>query len=617
LLFALTWTVLYLIHPSWALPIPATQRALLYFGMIIYFSALALIANRWGDPLDLDKPIIIFPKELLQYIKDNLWLLIICSLAMLLHIKPISSPIYLVGDEALFLQNGLWIYDYFGAAWHKAAQYAFWIAAVLALIIARKRSKLKSIEGPSSDNEDGPNKFLVLFLGMGLLVIYFILIRDLPYSLTMIRYPPLQKFLYLFGYFIFGINYMAPRLIQLAFYILGAVYIYRIIILYYEKDTALLGATVYLFSPIIFSYAHFAELSSGVIFFIIAISYYFLRYLMYQEGRSLMLATFFLGTGFLYKRDIFLMFFMCCGYVVFHVFRNRDFPLLKSLKILSLALFPIIPWMIIGKYFNWRNTDISLSEFTSFEKMTEWMLMIPESLSWGVFLLFIFSVFYIFIAKRDTITLYMGMIFTGFYLFYTAQYLGSWIRMSSAFYPTIALFLALFLKWFSRQIKWKHSFKAIYAVLTVYLIIICAVPSLSAKLITYRDFKAHYFPNEMAMNWIRDNVQDGEKVLSFRFKPDMYYREKFGMDNIIIDSHWYNLEGVRDSSPDRLMAYIKTNSIAYIIFPHSPIFLDSPGNIALRNYVIANNNEFLERARFNYGENYIYIHKFIDKKGGD
>jgi hypothetical protein len=598
---------MFIIYPSWTLPIPVTGRGVLYFGLIAYFVFLAYIVNRWVKALSVNAPPIVCSTDFLKHVKDNSGLLIICLIAVLLHIVPISSPIYLVGDEALFLLNGLWIYDYFGAFWHEAAKYAFWVIILLTLVKAKIKSTGNSDKSLSHHETKRSVNYLFIFCGSCFLVIYFILIYDLPFQGRMIRYPPLQNFLYLLSNFIFGINYIGARLWQLIFYILSAVYLYRTINLFSEKETALLGTSIYLFSPIIFAYAHFAELASGLIFFIIIISYYFLRFLIYQDNRGLLLSSFFIGTGFLYKRDIFLMFFICTAYLVFHKIRNREFPMMGPLKVLSLSLFPIIPWLIIGKFFTWRNAWISLSQFTSFNKVTAYLLSIPAQLSWVIFFLFVLSFFYVFLAKRSHLSFYWLWLFIAFYCFYTSQHIpiDAVHRFSMAFYPTIAVFISLFLSGIVHKIRWKHTYKMIFTVLTIYLIFLSSVPSFSEQLISYRNVKEQYFPNKQAMQWIRDNVKDGEKILSIRFKPDLYYSDKYGIDKSMIHSFWYNLG--EHSTPEKIVLYCRVNKISYIIFPYGPKFGANPINEAIRNYL--KENQYIETAKFNLGENYIYILK--------
>ncbi|MCK5506099.1 MAG: hypothetical protein KAJ10_13115, partial [Thermodesulfovibrionia bacterium] len=213
-------------------------------------------------------------------------------------------------------------------------------------------------------------------------------------------------------------------------------------------------------------------------------------------------------------------------------------------------------------------------------------------------------------TRRNQLTLFMGFLFISFYGFYTSQAVHVAVdRFAMAFYPTIAVFLALLLSGIAHKIKWKHALKLISFVVTIYLACLCAVPSFSERLGTFRNIKEQYYPNAKAMQWVRDNLKDGEKVLSFRFKPDFYYSDKYGIDKNKIHSFWYNL-GEHDTS-EKLLAYCRENKISYIIFPYGPKFFD---NLVIRNYLKENkDNEFIEAAKFNLNENYICILKVRDK----
>lgn len=566
--------------------------------------------GRCFQTISINQPIIIHHDDFSIHLKENVWLLLVCLIAAIIHIKYIFTPIYLVGDEALFIQNGLWIYDYFGPFYYKAVKYAFWTVIILTLVAARIRSTANS-DGALSNHKTKFASYLCVSVGVCCLVIYFILIRDLSFDITVVRYPPLQKFLYLISYYIVGINHLGPRMVQFIFYILSAVYLYRIISLFYDKETALLGASIYLFSPVIFTYAHFAELASGVIFFIIIISYYFLRYLMYQDNRDLLLSSYFIGTGFLYKRDIFLMLFICSAYLVMYKFKNKDLNLMRALKILSLPLFPIIPWLIIGKYFNWRSAWISLSNFTSFDTVISYLLLIQAQMSWTIFFLFIASIIFIFIKRKNHLSLFMGCLFTAFYCFYTSQALTVAVdRFAMAFYPTIAVFLALLLSTFAHKIRWKHSFKSVFLVLTIYLVFLCAVPSLSERLIVFKNVKEQYYPNEKAMRWVRDNIKNGDKILTLRFKPDFFYMDKYDIDPDKIISFWYDHRLDEISTTQKLREFCKLNGVTYILFPDGPYYQKILYRPILSHLKENKVNEFIKIEEFNLHDNYIYICKF-------
>ena len=112
LLFLLSWVTLYLIFPSWALPISVHLRAVVFSALIVYFCISAFFMNRWCNALIVNKPVIVRTIDIGKEVKDNLLLIAVCFIALALHIYPIFYPILIIGDETLHLQGGLWIYEF-------------------------------------------------------------------------------------------------------------------------------------------------------------------------------------------------------------------------------------------------------------------------------------------------------------------------------------------------------------------------------------------------------------------------------------------------------------------------------------------------------------------------
>jgi hypothetical protein len=112
-----------------------------------------------------------------------------------------------------------------------------------------------------------------------------------------------------------------------------------------------------------------------------------------------------------------------------------------------------------------------------------------------------------------------------------------------------------------------------------------------------------FFPSDDAMKWVKDNVDDGEKVLILRVAPAIFYRDKYGVSRDKIVDFWYNLEEV--SNQHRLRTFYRKNEISYIMFSYRTV-----EDINILKYLEGyRGNEFSEAAKFNLGENYIFIHK--------
>jgi hypothetical protein len=300
------------------------------------------------------------------------------------------------------------------------------------------------------------------------------------------------------------------------------------------------------------------------------------------------------------------MFFICILYLIFNKIKNKDLHLKIYLKLLLLSLIPIIPWLIIGKFFTWRKYEIIWSHFISFDKLISYFSIIPSEMSWIIFFFFLFSIVFVLATKKDALSLFFGFVFLAYYLFYTADITEKIDRFSMAFYPTIAVFLAQFISTIAHKIKWKYSFTLIFSILTIYLILICTIwqlPPLHAKYVTYKDIESRYFPSDKAMKWVKNNVRDGEKILILRVAPAIFYRDKYGINRNKIIYFGYDLRKV--STPHKLKTFCNKNKISYIMFSYS---IDE--KLELMKYLKANrNSEFIEVAKFSLDKNYIFIYK--------
>jgi hypothetical protein len=391
---------------------------------------------------------------------------------------------------------------------------------------------------------------------------------------------------------------------------LGAIYLYRTMLLYSDEHTALIGASIYLFLPVMFLYAGLAELGCGTVFFITAISYYFLRYIKNHDGRDIVLASFLIGTGFLYKRPILLMVFICSAYLIYSRIKNRDINLSMSIKIILLSLVPIIPWMVIGKFFTWRNYKIVMSNFIPpHGKVFTYLLQLPSDISWILFILFISSIIYVLLVKKSNLSLFFLLLFIAHYFFYAIDMGSRSPRFSMAFYPTISVFIALFISYMVNLIQMKHAFRITFVILLSYLIAICTIPSLNAQYLKSIEFiKLEEYPSERAMRWVRDNVRDGEKILTLRIMTALFYRDKYKIEKNKIIDFWYELDDV--STPEKLKKLSVDNGVTYIVFPYGAVYDEY---FPILKYLKENKeNEFTNVTEYNMGDNFIFIYKYSE-----
>ncbi len=631
-LFYLSWICLYLVFPAWISRHTIFQgndlinlsdpfaRSFVILGLITFFSISAYIINRIFSTLIIDKPVIIKSNDWFQHIKDNIWLVIVCCLSVVLQIYPLSIV------EVGYVNQGVWLYDLSSNFWHRffdfPIQYGFWSGIILVFLIVKKTNAIDSLSKCLSEKSSICKSNILLNLICLISLFGFISLYSFfyPYSggevSQVLRYPPVSKLFNLFTYYGFGVSHIGPRIVQLIFYLLSAVYLYRTIYLFYEKGTALLGATIYLFSPAIFFHASMSFFACGAVFFMIIISFYFLKFMRNNDNRDLILTTYFIGIGFMYKRSVLLMFMICLAYLLLDTMKKRDLSMTVHIKILLLSLLTIVPWLKIGPGIYkaiWTN-------LITFDELIVFAMMIKSQISWIVLLLFLVSIIYVLFSKKDDLLLFYGLFFTAYYSFFTLMEAGEFNhRYAMALYPAIAVSIAHFIFSITQRIRWQHSFKLVSVVFSFYLIFLCLVPRASSNLISfkYEDFEIQYYPIAKATEWIKNMTDSDDKVLSLfipggiQFYVERIYadRDRINPKRFIYYTHsmstdlMYPLQNLKD--------FCDKNKISYIMFPFGPKN-SAPDSGATKEakYLAENSDsELIEVEKFNHEDNYIYIYK--------
>jgi hypothetical protein len=614
LIFFLSWIALIVLYPAWTLPIPVYARAQVFFGLVLYFVLSRNLMNHWFEALEFNQPLFAFPEKFLTIIKNNMWLSVLCIVAICLQgYQSMTNPVLMYGDEAIHLNGGLWIYKYLDSRWHHYFQYAVW---GLLVMVVWKRKIIKAVITSVYSRCQSDKLYMslcVLLIGI-IFSGYFYLLRDLSHDPGMVRYPPVSRFIYLASYLLMGITSVGPRILQMMLYVSAAIYLYRIIMLFGSREAAVIGASLYLFLPIPFFYAHTAELGSGTVFFITACSYYLLRHIESGDNRDLLISSFLISLGSLYHNLVFLMFFISTAYLVIIKMlpKGRNVISVNTFKVMLISLVPVIPWMIIRRFFTWRNYDIIWPHLWLPERYWEFLSLINTNLSLVLFSLFLISAA---AAMRDSnreIWIYFGLLFVGYFLFLVADWVPQSARLSMVFYPPIAVFLSVFFSKAVQNIKWRNASKLIYGAFIIYLMAISMLPPLNESFYLEEKSKVERYPSEQAVRWIDETLKDGERILTLRMLPIEFYRVKFGIDKEKIVDLVYGLDDI--STPDALKAFCARNKISYIMFPYST----KPPKFIIKRVIVEEiltylkenkHNDIIPAASFSIGENFIYVYK--------
>jgi len=276
----------------------------------------------------------------------------------------------------------------------------------------------------------------------------------------------------------------------------------------------------------------------------------------------------------------------------------------------------ILPWLKIGPGV-YKSVWANLIEF---DELIVYLMMIQSQISWIILSLFLGSIVFILFSKIDNLLLFFGVYFIAYYLFFTLMEAGEINhRYAMALYPAIAAFLAHFIFSISQRIKWKHFFKVMSLILTVYLIFLCLVPRSSSNLITfkYKDFELQQYPIEQATDWIRNRTKNDDKILflpipwSYKVYIERLYAYKDKIDHDRFVHVTWPIAKELIYPTQNLKKFCYEQNISYVVFPFGPNNAYPAIGASKDIIYLARNSddELREVARFNLEDNYILVYK--------
>ncbi|UCC39553.1 MAG: glycosyltransferase family 39 protein [Candidatus Aminicenantes bacterium] len=453
LAFFIMWIFFYLFFPSWLLPVSTANRVLIYVVLWAFFLVNGGLFYKWNMSYVEEGLFKISKSRIFSFIRENRILAIVLLLFSALQVYPMFMPIRTGGDEAYHADNGLEILRVINIKIGQFLPIDFhWIfklliVSLIAIFIPIRRSKTKF--GIASFIKK--NKYLFIASLVILLLIIFIIVLKLPHFPRLHRFPPVSKLIHSFTYLLFFPTEFVVRFPQLIFTVLAAVFLFKTVSLCRERREALFAALTFLCLPSVIYFASDGELEAGVVFFIILISYFFLRHLKSGTHKDFILTIFFLGLGFLYKRPLLIMIPLIC----FFLFSRRFMKVDKSfqerffyyLKFIWIGLVPIIPWLVITRFIPGRHYTSSMKNWYDPNIALIYLKDLPKSIGLFLALVLIISLIYCLIWKRDWLSKYYLTLFLLIYVLVTSDY---WLyrfqriefRFAYYFSPSIAIFVS-------------------------------------------------------------------------------------------------------------------------------------------------------------------------------
>jgi 4-amino-4-deoxy-L-arabinose transferase-like glycosyltransferase len=636
LAFFILWVFFYLVFPSWLLPVSAASRVLIYIALWVFFLANGGLFYKWNKSYARERLFIITKSRALSFIRENKILVIVLLFFSVLQIYPMLMPIRTRGDEAYHADNGLEILRVVNIKVGRFLpidfHWFFKLSAILLIVlfILLRRSKTKY--GISSFIKR--NKFLLISILVVFFLLSFIIVFELPYFPRLHRFPPVSKLIHSFSYLLFYPTEFVVRLPQLIFTVLAAVFLFKTGSLFRERREALFAALTFLCLPAVVHFANDGELEAGVVFFIILVSYFFMRHLKSGDHKDFMLTIFFLGLGFLYKRPLLIMipliwFFLFSGKLIKF---DKSFPgrFLYYLKFTWIGLVPIIPWLVITKFLPGRHYTFSVKNWSDPNIAFLYLKDFPQSTGLFLALVMIISFIYCLIGKRDWLFKYYLALFALIYILISSDYelyRFQHIEFRFAYYfsPSIAVFASAVFFACLKNIR-KRSVRVTAGSLLFLLLFLHSslIPprytGIGQKYVTFHKMKSQYVPYDKALFYISKN-----------FPPETRFHVAFGPNPVNFYAYKYNALNQRykldpkenfdkktwkypeDQTIDNLYSYLIKNKIDYFMHPSSEWvewYMSESLIDDLRDEEEAG-HRFRMIKQFEFGGNSIYLFKVL------
>ncbi|MBI4351438.1 MAG: hypothetical protein HY550_08365 [Elusimicrobia bacterium] len=544
----------YIFYPVWHLPLPwPAQWALLNF--FILLSAAALYS-----PLGEVSPEASFPEL------KELWpaVLLAAAASLFLWLTPLPTgaddqshagpPAWLLGRATTALGLDIRLLP---ALFLPLAA----ITAAAAVGLYRKGMELPGRGAAVLGLAAAGNLFFFASLRFGLA-------EAIGRFETVLRYPPLAKFLYLPAYLLLGVNEAAPRAAQFFLLVLAAVYLLRLLKLMKAGPPPRLAYLLAAFFPTFFNLGTSAELEAGTVLFFAASIFHFMKAAATGEREEFLKCAFWTAAGFFYKQLLLglVLSFIPALAALWLVYPQRREAWLYGLKTLAMPLLVGLPFILISAAYGIRNTALVYEYLYDPAIMTLNLKVIYMTCGAPITALLAASAAYVLYRRRNLETALLLYFSAAYYLMISATLAVGFVRHAQPFYIGLVLMLLLAVSDLAAALPGRLA-KPLAAGLLALFVFQSVFAKNPYQRRTVFNYHGNSFPYWEAVEYFKSLNRPGLKIYApMEVEPSHYYLAKHGMAG--------KLAWDRDLPPgfsaEKAARAFRDGAFDFLLLPYSP-----------------------------------------------
>ncbi len=381
---------------------------------------------------------------------------------------------------------------------------------------------------------------------------------------TVLRYPPLSKFLYLAAYTLMGITEAAPRFVQFAFIALTAVIMLRLMKAMKTARPGRLAFLLIVIFPTFFALGITAELEAGTVFFFTAATYHFIMGVEGEDRAQFLKCAFWCAAGIFYKQLLLgLIFSLVPPLLILALLREeRREHYLFGLKALALPLLIGLPFITLSDIMHVRDTALALQNVLKPQLMTLDLKVLYMTCGAPLTALLAVSAVYSLFRYRGLPLWTLLYVSAAYYLMISATLAVGYVRHAQPFYIALVFMTALAVSDLAARLRGLPGKALSAAVLGLFL-----YQSVLAKAPYQRKTAFNYY-SEVFPYWLADAaLKPGQKVYApMEIEPSHFYLAKAGLAGKVA---WDRVlpEGF-DAA--RAEAAAKADGADFVLLPYSP-----------------------------------------------